>query len=184
MCIVLPESSFHFFPHYVCGPRFMYLLSQRFLVQSFQWKPQNNAGNLLKVNSEDTRMISMASFSCFSCYLWTDFKQRSDVSIVDFAHVNATLERIWPGIRTFIKTHPGFWTIFMGWVEQPSSHSMKLTEHFLFWSKYSRMDQVKCLEESLKGYNKGLLLLTSYVVLDYEFELVILCVLNLHVLVQ
>ena len=35
-----------------------------------------------------------------------------------------------------------------------------------------------------RSTNKGLFLLTSYIVLDYGFEQVILSILNLHVLVQ
>ena len=40
------------------------------------------------------------------------------------------------------------------------------------------------LRVSYSGYNKGLFLLSSYIVLDYYFEKVILSILNLHVLVQ
>ena len=36
----------------------------------------------------------------------------------------------------------------------------------------------------IQGYNKGLILLTSYVVLGYDFEQAILSILNLHLLVQ
>ena len=36
----------------------------------------------------------------------------------------------------------------------------------------------------LKGYNKGLYLQTSFVVLEYDIEYVVLSILNLHVLVQ
>ena len=36
----------------------------------------------------------------------------------------------------------------------------------------------------LKGYNKGLFLLTSFVVLDCGFEYVVVSILNLHLLVQ
>ena len=36
----------------------------------------------------DTKMMSMTSFWCFCCWIWTDFTHCSDVSIDDFEHVN------------------------------------------------------------------------------------------------
>ena len=56
--------------------------SRHLLVQSQQWKPQNNMGNLFKVNNKDTRTTSIRilltcnRFHSFFCYflnwLWTN----------------------------------------------------------------------------------------------------------------
>ena len=41
--------------------------SRHLLVQSQQWKHQNNVWNRFKVNIKDTRMTSMTSFRCLYC---------------------------------------------------------------------------------------------------------------------
>ena len=45
------------------------------------------APNLFKVDNKNTRTISMTSFWCFYCLLWTDLKHCSGIFIVDFEQV-------------------------------------------------------------------------------------------------
>ena len=58
--------------------------SWRLLVQSQQWKHQNNARNLFKVNNKDTNTTPLKSFWCSYCEIWTNFTHCSGVSIADF----------------------------------------------------------------------------------------------------
>ena len=65
------------------------LPSQQLLVQSQQWKHQNNVWNLFKINNDDTRTTSITSFWGLYCYPKAVFTHRSSVSIVDFKQVNS-----------------------------------------------------------------------------------------------
>ena len=56
------------------------------LVQSQQWKHQNNAWNLFKVNSKDARTTSWYLY----CSLWSDFIHCSAISIVYFEQAKHT----------------------------------------------------------------------------------------------
>ena len=58
------------------------LPSRHLLVQSQQWKQQNNMWNIFRVNKKETRMTSMALFWRHYCKLWIDFTRYFDVSIV------------------------------------------------------------------------------------------------------
>ena len=46
-------------------------------VQSQQQKHQNNVWNIFKGNNKDTRRMSLTSFWCLSCKLWTSLAMRS-----------------------------------------------------------------------------------------------------------
>ena len=67
--------------------------SQHLLVQSQQWKHQNNVGNLFKFNNKDIITMSSTSLWCLYCYLWTNFTYWFTVSIADFEKVNAGTSR-------------------------------------------------------------------------------------------
>ena len=43
--------------------------SWHLLVQSLQWKHQNNMWNLVKVNNKDSKTTSLTSFGCLYCWL-------------------------------------------------------------------------------------------------------------------
>ena len=58
------------------------------LVQSQQWNHQKNNWNLFKIKNTDTRTMSMTSFWCLYCQLWTDFTHCSDIFIFNFEQVN------------------------------------------------------------------------------------------------
>ena len=58
-----------------------------YLLKVNKLKLQNNMWNLLKVNSKDTRTVSM-TFWCLYCLLWTDFNH-FNVANVSIAQVNA-----------------------------------------------------------------------------------------------
>ena len=62
--------------------------SRYLLVESQQWKHENNLWNLFKAINKDTRMILLTSFWFLYCYIWTDFTNCSRVSIVHFEQVN------------------------------------------------------------------------------------------------
>ena len=47
------------------------------LVQSQQWKRQNNVCSLFKFNNKDKRIMSLTLFLCLYLQLWTDFTQIS-----------------------------------------------------------------------------------------------------------
>ena len=49
---------------------------------------------MFKVNNKNTRTMSMTSFWCFYCYLWTYFTPFSSASIVNFEQVNVSWVRI------------------------------------------------------------------------------------------
>ena len=71
------------------------------LVQSQQWKHQNNVLNLLKVNHKYTRITSITSFWCLYGY----FEIISDIFcilIVDFEHVNAGWVVTFPLLQIYL----------------------------------------------------------------------------------
>ena len=64
--------------------------SRHYLIaQSQQQKYLNNVGNLLRVHNKDTRTMSVTSFWCLFCQLWTDFTHCSGVSINSWNCINS-----------------------------------------------------------------------------------------------
>ena len=98
-CCVLSWTSFLFFRSGVLMNRvfsinvnfYFTFFCQFLLVQSQQWKPQNNVWNLYKVTIKSTRTTSLTLLWFFYDQLWTGFTNCSGVSIVTFEQVKAVL---------------------------------------------------------------------------------------------
>ena len=99
-------------------------------VQSQQEKQQNNVSDLFKVNNKDTSMTSLTLPWCPYCELWTDFTHCSGFSIVHFKQLNPSLDKT---------------------LNQLITYSLRVVRKLttLLGTKYSRIDQVKFVEDSL-----------------------------------
>ena len=64
------------------------------LVQSQQWKHQNDVWILFDVNNKDTRTTSLTPSCYHYCWLWTDFVHYSSVFTIEFEQVNTGSARI------------------------------------------------------------------------------------------
>ena len=52
-----------------------------------KWGHWSGVWDMLRVDDEDTTTMSMTSFWCLFCLLWTCFALLSDVSVFGFGHV-------------------------------------------------------------------------------------------------
>ena len=82
-CAFLLIEAFGNFYHYLSSP---------FMFANFRsiFTAENC---IFKVNSKNTRTMSMRSFWCLYCYLWTYFTLYSSVSIVNFHQVWSYLQK-------------------------------------------------------------------------------------------
>ena len=75
----------------ILQPDRVHYVSQNLLIESQQWKHQNNVWNLSKVNNKNTRMASVTPFWCRYWQLWTDFAFFSSWNAIAYSKLHAKL---------------------------------------------------------------------------------------------
>ena len=80
----------------------MFQSSQHLLVQSQQWKYQNNERKLFKVNKKRRLNDVIQVDLVYDCSLRTDFIHFSGVSVVDFQQVNVDCEH---GSKNYVQLY-------------------------------------------------------------------------------
>ena len=106
------------------------------LVQTKQWKHQNNVWNLFKVIYKNIK----TSFWCLFCELWTGFTHCFDVSVVDFKQVPVGNFQCFKNLRTLLTL---YWYPLTGHTYLSKPVSFSCTFKYV-WS-FSR-------RQALKGY--------------------------------